>query len=100
MYGFSNTLKKFNKLSENFEKTLDFQNYRSIMIITRYEGGVNMKMIFDAVKYLKDLIENPEAWYNKIDGKEVEFILDSNLGRCEGYFILKEWCEAINDSDN
>lgn len=74
------------------------------MIITRYEGGVNMKMKFSIGKYLKCLVGGDDAWYNKIDGKEVEFTPDSNLGRCEGYFILKEWCEPIsepiNDSDN
>jgi hypothetical protein len=70
------------------------------MIITRYEGGVNMKMKFSKEKYLSFITGGDSAWYNKISGKEVEFTPDSNLGRCEGYFILKEWCEPINDSDN
>ena len=57
-------------------------------------------MRFSKDKYMSFVKDDPEHWYNKINGKEVELVGDSNLVMCDGYFVLKEWCEPINDSDN
>ena len=57
-------------------------------------------MRFSKDKYMSCMTDNPESWYNKINGKEVELVGESSLLRCDGYFVLKEWCEPINDSDN
>lgn len=58
------------------------------------------RLKFSKAKYLSYLVDHPDHWYNRIDGKEVEYIEGSNLVLCGGHFILKEWCEPINDSDN
>ena len=58
------------------------------------------RLKFSKDKYMSFIIDNPDHWYNQIDGKEVESLSDSNLVTCDGYFVLKEWCEPINDSDN
>lgn len=57
-------------------------------------------MRFSFERYIDFLLSNDRTWYNKINGKEVEFSPDSNISRCDGYFVLREWCEPINDSDN
>ena len=60
----------------------------------------NTKMRFSAERYISTMFGGEKEWWNQINGKEVEFTSDSNLGRCECYLVLKEWCEPINDSDN
>lgn len=57
-------------------------------------------MRFSKDKYMSCMTDDPESWYNKINGKEVELVGESNILMCDGYFVLKEWCEPINDSDN
>lgn len=63
----------------------------------------NTKMKFSKEKYLATMIGGEKAWWNKINGEEVEFAPDSNIARCGNYFVLREWCEPceqINKSDN
>ena len=57
-------------------------------------------MRFSKEKYWSFIKDDPDCWYSKIDGEEADMIESSNLLMCGGYFVLKEWCEPINDSDN
>lgn len=59
------------------------------------------KMRFSAYKLLKlYAISNNMDWIFDIDGMEVEFNYDTGVARCGDCYVIKEWCEPINSSDN
>jgi hypothetical protein len=58
------------------------------------------KMRFSLDRYMNYQISKYIPWYTKIIGKDVKFSPGSNIGICDGYVILREWCEPINSSDN
>ena len=58
------------------------------------------KMRFSAKAFIKTWFESPACWIREIDGKEVIFAEQKGIAQCGNYFVIKEWCEPINDSDN
>lgn len=60
-------------------------------------------MRFSANKFWKGDPITPKYgyhWSQIIDGKEVKFEKGSNFTIIEGYVVLRDWCEPINNSDN
>lgn len=63
-----------------------------------------MKMIFSKEKYFADCVKNNYAlnfngtdWIEKLNGKEAIFVEGKDAGTCEGFFVLREWCEQVEE---
>lgn len=57
------------------------------------------KMRFSVDAFINNWLASESCWMREIDGVEVTFD-EYDVAQCGNYFVLKEWCEPINDSDN
>ena len=64
-----------------------------------------MKMIFSKEKFKQHCKATNfpmnfygSDWIEKTDGKEAIFIEGKEAGTCEGFVVLKEWCEPVDEN--